>query len=244
MIGVAGGRFRLTPDGTDDLRLQDIASRTGGAYFRNVTADQLGPVLDTIDSLALACGTALPTAATAAAAPKATPTTSDLQGAKAPSLSRNVSGAVRAALPRTAHVTPKRPYARFTTDLSTSPGAIDVTLDWKRPSIRFDVSSLKVVSFTGRTTSIPAAAVRRAVRGVSVRSGGMTIRGSRGKTYISLHIAGVGSALARTAARPHIATKRNACAQTELKERLRRSSSTRVTRGTCTPGPARWSACP
>ena len=74
----------LKPGSTDDQRLQDIAGRTGGAYFRNVTAEQLGPVLDTIDALALACGTALPTAATAAASSKAAPTTTDLARRRGP----------------------------------------------------------------------------------------------------------------------------------------------------------------
>jgi len=206
----------LKPGGTDDQRLQDIAARTGGAYFRNVTAEQLGPVLDTIDALALGCGTALPTAATAAASSKAAPTTTDLRDAEAPSLEQKTPGAPEAALPQIASVNDKRPYARFTTDLRSNPDTIDVTLNWEDPNVSFDVSSVKIVSFARRTTTIQASDIRRAVGGATVKRGGLKIRGSLGENYVSLHIAGVKRALG--AARAIVATKAGAVAQTEVKE--------------------------
>jgi hypothetical protein len=222
------GVFKLRPGGTDDTRLRKIAEQTHGAYFGDVTAETLGPVLDTIDALGLACGTALPTAATAAADSKDAPTSSDLRNATAPTLSQDQPGASEAAVPQTANVTGRRPVGRFTTDLKSRPAAIDVTLNWEDPDARFDVSSLKFVSFNGKKFSVAAGVIRRSFGGHTVRSGGMTIKGSRGASYLTLHITGVARVLGRASRQAQAATLAKASAQTEVTERKHKGKKRKV----------------
>jgi hypothetical protein len=50
----------------------------------------------------------------------------------------------------------------------------------------------------------------------------MRIKGSRGASYVSLHITGVAKVLGQASARPHAATLAKASAQTEVKERRKK----------------------
>ena len=186
------GLGRITEGGEADQRLSDIAELTGGEYFRGVTLKQLAPVLDTIDSVALCELTALPTAVSGTGA-QTTPV---------------VGEGVQGALPESTKVTRGKPAARFTTRLIGAPSVVDLTLTFaedlvRRPrgrgktSGRFVVSPL-VVKGGKRPTRVPAAKLRRALAGHTVRSGPLRIRGSRGASFATLRIKGLRKATAGT----------------------------------------------
>jgi hypothetical protein len=157
-----------------------IATSTGGQYFPRVTAAQLAPVVDTIDAVGLCGLTALPTSASGAGSGGTTPT---------------LGGSVNAALPERTTVTRRKPVARFTTRLVGRPSVVDFTLTWDDKSAKVRVSPL-TLSAGKHTRRVPAEKVRKALRGHTVHFGSLRLRGSRGKAYATLRVAGLNRATA------------------------------------------------
>jgi hypothetical protein len=186
---------------TINRNLQAIADSTGGQYFRHVSAKQLAPVLDAIDSIGLGCASGLATAAAAVASTKgAAPARPD--ASDAPTIDAGVAG----ALPAAAAATDRRPVVKFTTDLPPTLPSADLTLTWDSTSDRFAITSVTLVD-GGRKVRVHRRRLARALSGKTIRAGRLTIVGTRGKSFQTLHVSGLaqaaGSALGRAATRRH-----------------------------------------
>jgi hypothetical protein len=176
---------------TSEQNLAGIARTTGGQYFPRVTDAQLAPVIDTIDAVGLCGLQPLPTTTTGAGS----------SGATTPTLSSGVKG----ALPKTTRISRHRPAARFRTRLVGNPSVIDLTLTWGRKAARLVPLPLTMVR-GHRHAQVPVAKIRRALKGRTVRFRSLRIRGSRGATYATLRVAGLGGANA-SAVPAHAASK-------------------------------------
>jgi len=180
VIGLGPARLRGVAK-----QMADIVRSTGGDYFPVTGREQLPGVVDTIDALGL-CGL------------RALPTATAGSGATTPTLEHGVKG----ALPESTNVSVRRPVASFRTRLVGNPSVIDLTLNWadkskkrtKKPT-KFGLLPL-TLGAGNRRTVVPVAKLRRALRGRTVRFRGLTIRGSRGATYATLRVAGLGGASA------------------------------------------------
>jgi hypothetical protein len=162
-----------------DKRMTAIATETGGEYFPRVTAAQLAPVIDTIDAIGLCGLRPLPTA-TAGSAGTTTPT---------------LGSGVKDALPESTRVSRHKRDARFTTRLVGNPSVIDLTLTWGNRSAKVVASPLTMIR-GHRRLQVPVAKVRRALGGHTVRFRSLRLRGSRGASYATLRVAGLGGATA------------------------------------------------
>jgi hypothetical protein len=164
-----------------------IAEQTGGEFFGTVRDVELQGVIDTIDSVALGCADGLATAAVArtSAAGDAPPLP---PAAAAPTIEQGVAG----ALPEAVSVTNSRPVAKFVTDLPATLGSADVTATWDSTSDRFAIASLTLVDGNRRIRVTPRA-LRRALAGRRVSARGLTLVGTRGETYLTLHVTGLAS---------------------------------------------------
>jgi hypothetical protein len=164
-----------------DKRMTAIATSTGGEYFPRVTAQQLAPVVDTIDAVGLCGLRALPT------------TTSGSSGATTPTLGNGV----KQALPESTRVSRRKRVARFTTKLVGNPSIIDLTLAWADKSAKVVVTPLTMIRGHKRA-KVPVAKIRRALRGQTVRFRSLRLVGSRGASYATLRVAGLGGAATAT----------------------------------------------
>jgi hypothetical protein len=173
---------------TIEGNLQAIADTTGGLYFAHVRADQLAPVLDAIDAIGLGCATGLPTAAVAVPTAKA-PAPSLPGASAAPTVREGVAG----ALPDSADVTDKKPIAKFVTDLPPALSGADLTLTWDSTSDRFAITTITLVDGS-RRVRVRRHTLARALNGDTVHKGSLAIVGTRGDSFQTLHISGLGQA--------------------------------------------------
>jgi hypothetical protein len=184
------GRSRAS---TAERNMATIARNTGGEYFPRVSDTQLAPVIDTIDAVGLCGLRPLPTTTAGAGG----------SGATTPTLKNGVKG----ALPETTRVSRRRPDARFRTRLVGSPSVIDLTLTWGKKSAKLVPLPLTMVR-GHRRIEVPVAKIRRALTGRNVRFRSLRLVGSRGATYATLRVGGLGRATAGTVP-AHAATKRD-----------------------------------
>ena len=157
-------------------------------------------MLDAIDAIGLGCASGLPTAAVAVPSAKAPAPT--LPGASAaPTVDEGVAG----ALPDSATVTDRKPVAKFVTDLPPALSRADLTLTWDSTSDRFAITTVTLVNGS-RTIRVSGRALARALRGDTISKGPLTIQGTKGDSFQTLHITGlgqVGGSRAGTATRRH-----------------------------------------
>jgi hypothetical protein len=172
-------------------QIAKLARLSGGGYFPVATSEQLAGVVDTIDSVGLCHLAALPTTTIGSGGSATTPT---------------LGNGVKGALPESTNVTVRKPVARFVTRLAGNPSVIDLTLSWadksatkrgkKKPKskpTKFALLPLTLVAGK-RSTAVPVAKLRKALRGRTVRHRGLKIKGSRGATFVTFRIAGLGGA--------------------------------------------------
>jgi hypothetical protein len=183
VIGLGNLRGRAIED-----NLQAIADTTGGLYFAHVRADQLPPVIDAIDAIGLGCAIGLPTAAIAVPSARA-PAPSRPGASAAPTVDAGVTG----ALPDSATVTDKKPIAKFVTDLPPALSRADLTLTWDSTSDRFAITAVTLVNGS-RTIRVRGRALARALRGDTISKGRLTIEGTKGDSFQTLHITGLSQA--------------------------------------------------
>jgi hypothetical protein len=162
-------------------RLEAIARRSGGEAFLGVTAADLQPILNHIDSL-FACETPFVTVPTSAA-----PT-----GPSSPA-----PGAAPAApqVPQPVKIDNRHPRAAFTTRVplrrARLPQSTSMVLSWSNARLHMRIDS--IVLRRGKRTAlrISPKALRRAANGRVVRVHGVSIRGRRGSTFIALEFRGL-----------------------------------------------------
>jgi len=106
-----------------------------------------------------------------------------------PIVEQGVSG----ALPDAAAVTDRRPVAKFLTDLPPELSSADLTLTWDTTSDRFAITSVTLVDGR-RKLRVRRRALARALGGTAIRAGRVRIIGTRGESFLTLHISGLGAA--------------------------------------------------
>jgi FG-GAP repeat len=166
------GFGRVTPYNSGGRRLSQIAQVTGGQAFIGVTAADLQPVLNHIDSL-FACETPFRTTPTDAAGPS--------------------SGNAPATVP--AVISNAEPTATFQSVVPPAairlPATAEMVLSWTSDKVRLDADSIRFRYGRRTALKISAAKLRRAAAGLPTSAGRVHFRGSRGGTFVAFRFTGL-----------------------------------------------------
>jgi hypothetical protein len=166
------GFGRVTPSNSGGRRLNQIAQATGGQAFLGVTADDLQPVLNHIDSL-VACETPFRTTPTGTAAPN--------------------PGNAPATVP--AVISNAAPTATFQSVVPAAairlPATAEMVLSWSSDKVRLDADSIQFRYGRRTALKISAAKLRRAATGVRASVGRVHFRGNRGGTFVVFRFTGL-----------------------------------------------------